>query len=178
MTVTGAEEALREALPPYDGLVADVFRDYLKELVGWEDVDRWASLPATWRWYEFWERLSAALASHPAASDGELQRAKDRYANLAIGLEEIRDADWPGDNAVDRIRQCADRWLSGAEEDLDTRMRAALTAKQSPTPLPADVRRLVIAARIVSFTDQSREAFNELDAASEAFADRVPWGKL
>jgi hypothetical protein len=43
-------------------------------------------------------------------------------------------------------------------------------------PLPADVRRLVIAARQVAFDDaRSRESLNELDGASEAFADRVPW---
>ena len=41
--------------------------------------------------------------------------------------------------------------------------------------LPADVVRLVVAARIVAFEDQSPEALAELDQASEAFADRVPW---
>ena len=38
-----------------------------------------------------------------------------------------------------------------------------------------DVTRLVIAARKVAFEDQSPEALRELDQASEAFADRVPW---
>ena len=42
-------------------------------------------------------------------------------------------------------------------------------------PVPADVRRLVIASRRVAFETQDREAIKELDAASEAFADRVPW---
>lgn len=42
-------------------------------------------------------------------------------------------------------------------------------------PLPDDVVRLVIAARIVAFEDRSPEAIKELDEASEAFADRVPW---
>jgi hypothetical protein len=41
--------------------------------------------------------------------------------------------------------------------------------------LPPDVVRLVIAARVVSFSDQSQEAIDELDCASEAFADRVAW---
>jgi len=46
----------------------------------------------------------------------------------------------------------------------------------SKPELPADVVRLVIAARNVAFEDQpSREALKELDEASEAFADRVPW---
>jgi len=63
----------------------------------------------------------------------------------------------------------------------------AIRAKQAAKPtgialpvapvdaLPADVRRLVIAARIVAFEDQSAEAIRELDQATEAFADRVPW---
>jgi hypothetical protein len=38
-----------------------------------------------------------------------------------------------------------------------------------------DVTRLVIAARIVSFEDQSPEAMRELDQATEAFASRVGW---
>jgi len=41
--------------------------------------------------------------------------------------------------------------------------------------VPQDVIRLVMAARIVAFEDQSREAMKELAAASEAFASRVPW---
>lgn len=41
--------------------------------------------------------------------------------------------------------------------------------------LPDDVRRLVIAARIVAFESQDDEAIKELDAASEAFAARIPW---
>lgn len=41
--------------------------------------------------------------------------------------------------------------------------------------LTPDVRRLIIAARVVAFEDQGREALKELDEASEAFADRVPW---
>jgi hypothetical protein len=41
--------------------------------------------------------------------------------------------------------------------------------------LPADVRRLVIAARRVAFEDRDAETLRELDQASEAFADRVAW---
>lgn len=41
--------------------------------------------------------------------------------------------------------------------------------------VPADVARLVIAARIVAFEDQSPSSLKELDQASEAFASRVPW---
>ncbi|WP_158611687.1 hypothetical protein [Teichococcus wenyumeiae] len=42
--------------------------------------------------------------------------------------------------------------------------------------MPDDVRRLVIAARNVAFGDPTDpEALKELDKASEAFADRLPW---
>ena len=46
------------------------------------------------------------------------------------------------------------------------RERAALTP---------EMVRLIIAARIVAFEDQSAEALRELDLASEAFAEAVPW---
>lgn len=47
----------------------------------------------------------------------------------------------------------------------------------SPTTqeIPADVRRLVVAARVVAFEDQGTDAIKALDQASEAFADRVRW---
>lgn len=41
--------------------------------------------------------------------------------------------------------------------------------------LTPEVRRLVIAARIVAFENQGAEALKELDEASEAFADQVTW---
>lgn len=44
-----------------------------------------------------------------------------------------------------------------------------------PANLPDDVVRLVIAAREVAFGNQKPEAIRELDRASEAFAERVPW---
>lgn len=42
-------------------------------------------------------------------------------------------------------------------------------------PLTPEMRRLVIAARVVAFEDQGAEALRELDQASEAFAEDVPW---
>lgn len=45
----------------------------------------------------------------------------------------------------------------------------------SSPPLTQDMVRLIIAARIVAFEDQGPEALKELDEASEAFADQVPW---
>lgn len=54
-------------------------------------------------------------------------------------------------------------------------LAAELQRRSASAPLPVDVVELVIAARIVAFEDQSPEALKQLDKASEAFADRVPW---
>lgn len=40
---------------------------------------------------------------------------------------------------------------------------------------PANVTRLVIAARVVAFGRRDADAIRELDQASEAFASLVPW---
>lgn len=65
--------------------------------------------------------------------------------------------------------------------------RAAVARALARLEVPADVARLVLAARSVAFEGPFRElaaispdaedlaAIHELDAASEAFADRVPW---
>lgn len=44
-----------------------------------------------------------------------------------------------------------------------------------PTPLPHDVVRLVIAARVVMDEEASPESLHELDRAAEAFSSRVPY---
>lgn len=41
--------------------------------------------------------------------------------------------------------------------------------------IPEDFVRLIIAARVVAFSDQGREALKELDTASEAFSECSPW---
>lgn len=42
-------------------------------------------------------------------------------------------------------------------------------------PLTPEMRRLVIAARVVAFESQEPDALRELDQASEAFAEDLPW---
>ena len=59
-------------------------------------------------------------------------------------------------------------------------IEAALAAHAAPAPsdeaaLPDDVVRLVTAARMVAWEDPDPENLKELQAASELFADRVPW---
>jgi len=63
------------------------------------------------------------------------------------------------------------------------RIISRLTARQlekdmaASGALPDDVRWLVVAARVAAFEDhiQDEAVRRELDEASEAFADRVPW---
>jgi hypothetical protein len=62
--------------------------------------------------------------------------------------------------------------LSAAEAE-NASLRKLIEVKDGA--LPEDVVELVIAARIVAFEDQSPEAIQALDKASEAFSDRVPW---
>lgn len=64
--------------------------------------------------------------------------------------------------------------------DVSSLAESALTAAPaSPLPegggVPADVARLVVAARKVAFENPSQAELRELDIASEAFASRVPW---
>lgn len=60
-------------------------------------------------------------------------------------------------------------------EILSDRFPAAVPAANDNDDMPPDVRRLVIAARVVAFESGGFDAISELDKASEAFADRVPW---
>lgn len=67
-------------------------------------------------------------------------------------------------------------------EEVEERLKAALSgllaAPASPLPgdgLPADVVRLVIAARRVAYEGAAEDDLRALDIAAEAFASRVPW---
>lgn len=66
-------------------------------------------------------------------------------------------------------------YLNEAADEIE-RLRA--TAPASPLPgggLPADVVRLVIAARRVAYEGAAEDDLRALDIAAEAFASRVPW---
>jgi len=67
-------------------------------------------------------------------------------------------------------QKVANDWKSVA---MDERNRRIAAEKQ----IDVDVARMVVAARVVAFEDQSPEAIKALDKASEAFASRVPWDK-
>lgn len=67
-------------------------------------------------------------------------------------------------------------YVEGAQEQAEKVARILNLNWYDTSGVPADVRRLVIAARNVAFDDgPSREALRELDQASEAFAERIPW---
>lgn len=80
------------------------------------------------------------------------------------------------------MAEAADMPESAAHHDairkeLEAMIAAAPASAIEAEAIAADVVRLVIAARNVAFGDQPTDAaaLKELDTASEAFADRVPW---
>lgn len=76
--------------------------------------------------------------------------------------------EFPDDEAL--VRDAADEIVRNR---LAMRGLAAPSSDQPSTF--SELRRLVIAARVVAFQDQGHEALKELDEASEAFADLIPW---
>ncbi|MCW2405086.1 galactitol-specific phosphotransferase system IIB component [Sphingobium sp. B1D7B] len=53
-------------LPEYDHWLPNVWDAYLRDLVGWEHKDKWARLPATFRWHEFHTYLAQAIEARRA----------------------------------------------------------------------------------------------------------------
>lgn len=91
-------------------------------------------------------------------------------AALVILAQSINDA------ICDRIEEgCMESRELAARVVTTKTVRDAFLRVTAPAAVPDDVARLVVAARIVAFEDQSKEALRELDVASEAFASRVPW---
>ena len=120
-------------------------------------------------------------STHPSSVDkGELLPVTVADRQLAAAIAGINGFAWTGQMYID-----------GSLDD-DEIMRAIIEYRAALTPsalsgdagegeMPADLRRLVIAARTIAFNDwdgDSEEwvvARKELDDASEAFASRVPW---
>lgn len=108
------------------------------------------------------ETLIVARAAAMAQSDGvgvQIVHVFGATNQISAELATARDRliAHPG-----LIADVLDAQLSSAEEG------------EAPEVAP-EVSRLVIAARIVAYEDQSAEALEELDKASEAFAELVPW---
>lgn len=148
-----------------------------------EDVAR------SWRCFHCDEVFASADAAREHFGSSELDEPGCKM--LAKGeLELLRD-----------YRDMAARWQRCVSEDCDaSRIYHSMSAKIAtaereaeqkgydrgledgrlravPQGVPDDVRRLVIAAREVAFGDAppDQNAIKELDAASEAFASRIPW---
>lgn len=67
-------------LPEYGDWLPDVWDAYLRDLVGWEYKHNWASLPATFRWHEFHERLAQAIE----AQSGQIACELDPQGESAV----------------------------------------------------------------------------------------------
>ncbi len=98
----------------------------------------------------------------------------EKIAMLRAALEGAKSA------LEHSLKWCAKNSLLWKDETAAvTKIDAALASTPGEGWVPDDVRRLVIAARTVAFAVQHAgvdpEAVKELDAASEAFASRVPW---
>lgn len=73
------------------------------------------------------------------------------------------------------LAEARDRLINHPGQIADT-LSSLLDADEAAAAGVSDeLRRLVIAARVVAYEDQSAEALEELDKASEAFAELVPW---
>jgi hypothetical protein len=100
-----------------------------------------------------------------------LEERRNRTAAQAalLGIVKAWDSLKPGQYDKD----IWETWLAQKMKPAVDSARAGITCPAEQ--LPEDFVRLIIAARIVAFSDQSREALKELDTASEAFAECVPW---
>ena len=117
-------------------------------------------------------------ASNPTAAKVERDvRDDERVEILRLGTAwRDRAETVEADNV--RLRAALHRVLLEIEADAPAmayQIAAADIDASIPRPVPDDVAELVIAARIVTFEDQSPEALERLDKASAAFADRVAW---
>jgi hypothetical protein len=73
------------------------------------------------------------------------------------------------------MAEARDRLIHHPGQIADTLSALFAADEAAATDVSAELRRLVIAARVVAYEDQSPEALEELDKASEAFAELVPW---
>lgn len=152
----------------------------------------------------FWWRKYLPLMLLSAPTGGEGSFAEDRSVGVPLSSQPQTPSSsdgsaspeppWPIGNATNCKRKGWTSFFDGKDReacpyplgrrDLQIGYRVGWDAAQahfhgdasSEGGLPADVVRLVIAARHVAFEDHpGKEELRELDAASEAFAARVPW---
>lgn len=136
-----------------------------------------------------WNRRTPAAPPATAAGVGEALKAAALATDEPLGDGQLLyRTDWTGERHIVeagtgfvRVKLPYDyAHTSNAQQRRDAeRIASAFTTPASHDALiarvPADVARLVVAARKVAFEDPSQEQLRELDIASEAFASRVPW---
>ena len=121
---------------------------------------------ADWKEYALDERRRANMAEQKLLLvNAELTCAK----NAVTGVVKSWDSLKPG-------QYDKDIWETWLVQKMKPAVDAARVGLAIPVEnLPDEMVRLIIAARVVAFSDQSREAIKELDTASEAFAECAPW---
>lgn len=75
----------------------------------------------------------------------------------------------------DRLKPGEEQASDDDWKAMEAEVNAAIGGAPADAALPADVVRLVIAAREVAYGDADAENLKELDHAVEAFGERVPW---
>jgi hypothetical protein len=123
-------------------------------------------------------------------SDADLGR---QFKDFATKVEAASEKQWRGGDAERRLGLMSlginQAIVMAAESNAETFTYTAtgmqtggkplgdwtVTVARAGAEIPADVAALVLAARSVAFGEPDKAAIKRLDAASEAFADRVPW---
>lgn len=120
----------------------------------WEDNDRDMKRAAevSWKQYAMEERRQRI------AAQAALRAAVTAWDSLKPGQYD---------------KDILDTWLGQKMKPAIDQARSAVSI--SVDALPDQIVRLIIAARVVAFSNRNRTAIKELDAASEAFAECVPW---
>jgi len=116
------------------------------------------------------ENLIVRRAAAMAEKDGvgvQIVHVFGATSQLSAALAEARD------RLINHPGQIADTLSSLL--DADEAAATGVSDEAAATGVSDELRRLVIAARVVAYEDQSAEALEELDKASEAFAELVPW---
>lgn len=151
-------------------------------------------------WRETAKRCLYTECANPAGGPcaGVTLRPTPFDKPATTGESGLRECPWCATNEFLRVRvENIDGWVGHVEcqkhecDDMRGPMSAFKHGKKEDAELdaikvwntrpsrgeavPDDVRRLVIAARKVAFEDTDKEHLRELDLASEAFADRIPW---
>jgi hypothetical protein len=157
--------AQREALE----LATWLHKNFYSEVTDWKPFTAASSLMTQI------DNMVAGLRNRLVKAEASVRRAPAVSAERPGREEPVA---WTGSEALAFIRATSNRagFMWRDRSDAHPIALYAATPPHALEETPADVTRLVLAARAVAFHDDATtEELKELDAASEAFADRVPW---